>query len=81
MKKGKENHMEQEKLMPTYAPSALWGRYLEGSINGVNFRIPTDRTVQVSEAIARVVEESQQNLLAGERAVAGYRSQGGCRIG
>lgn len=77
----RKNEEKQEKLMPIYAPSALWGRYLEGSINGVNFRIPTDRTVQVSEAIARVVEESQQNLLAGERAVAGYRSQGGCRIG
>lgn len=72
---------DKKKTLPVYAPSALWGRYLEGSVNGVNFRIPTDRTVEVSEAIARVLADSQSAILQGEAAVAAYRRQGGCRIG
>lgn len=77
----KDRGAEQEVLRPIYAPSALWGRYLEGSVNGVNFRIPTDRTVYVSEVIAQLVEDSQRNLTAGATAVADYRTQSGCRIG
>lgn len=79
--KREKKDMEQEVLRPIYAPSALWGRYLEGSVNGVNFRIPTDRTVYVSEVIAQLVEDSQRNLTAGATAVADYRTQMGCRIG
>lgn len=76
MKKNNPEH-----LLPVYAPSALWGKHLEGSVNGVNFRLPTDKTVYVSPAIAKVVEESQHSLLFDPRLVAGYKGQGGCRIG
>ena len=64
-----------------YIPQEGTGDFLEGAINGVNFRIPTGKVVEVSVPIANVIAESRRGILEGERAVETYAKQGGRRIG
>ncbi len=64
-----------------YIPQEGTGAFLEGAVNGVNFRIPTGKVVEVSIPIANVIAESRRGILEGERAVETYAKQGGRRIG
>ena len=72
---------EQEPVVSVYIPSEGNGAYLEGALNGVNFRIPTDRIVEVPERIARIIRESRRGVLDGARAVESYAVNGGRKIG
>ena len=57
------------------------GDALEGCLNGVNFRIPTEQSVEVPVRIAALIRESRRTLLAGSRAVEAYQDLGGRKIG
>ena len=64
-----------------YVPAEGTGAYLEGALNGVNFRIPTDTVVSVPRRIADVIAESRRGIAEGCRAVEAYAGAGGRRIG
>ena len=70
-----------ERTVTVCIPSDGTGRYLEGARNGVNFRIPTDRAVEVPEAIACVIAESRRELRDGLHAVEAFRKNGGRKLG
>lgn len=72
---------EAEALVSVYVPSDGTGPYLEGALNGVSFRIPTDRVVELPRRIADVVAESRRGIAAGSRSVEAYSAAGGRRIG
>lgn len=83
----KENEMisaVEETAEPTvsiYLPSDGTGAFLEGAVNGVNFRIPTDTLIEVPQHIADVLRESRRTLLHGSRAIEAYTVRGGRKIG
>lgn len=64
-----------------YIPSDGTGAFLEGALNGVNFRIPTDRTVEVPRYIADVIAESRKEIRKGANDVEAFMRNGGRRIG
>ena len=64
-----------------YIPSEGVGAFLEGALNGVNFRIPTDRTVEIPKHIADVIAESRKEIRRGASAVEAFAKNGGRRIG
>ncbi|MBQ5992128.1 MAG: hypothetical protein IJL62_06250 [Clostridia bacterium] len=72
---------ENEEHVSVYLPSDGTGAYLEGALNGVNFRIPTDQLVSVPRRIARIIAESRRDLLAGSRATDAYSAVGGRKLG
>ena len=71
----------EEPKVSVYIPAEGNGAFLEGALNGVNFRIPTDRVVQVPERIARILRESRKGLTDGERTVKAFAENGGRKIG
>ena len=77
----KPTNTGSEKTVSVYIPSEGTGAYLEGALNGVNFRIPTDTLVSVPERIARVIAESRRTLLEGARAAEAYGQAGGRKLG
>jgi hypothetical protein len=54
--------------------------YLEGAINGVNFRVKTGVVAEVPKRIADVIAESRRELLTGENAVKAYSASGGRKL-
>jgi hypothetical protein len=72
---------EPEELVSVYVPSDGTGAFLEGALNGVSFRIPTDKVVEVPRRIADIIAESRRGIAAGSRAVEAYMGAGGRRIG
>lgn len=70
-----------EELVSVYLPSEGTGAFLEGALNGVNFRIPTDTVVSIPRRIARVIAESRRTLLDGSRAAEAFTETGGRKIG
>ena len=72
---------KKEALVSVYIPSDGTGAFLEGCLNGVNFRIPTDTLTEVPERIADVIRESRSTLLRGANAVQAYTVRGGRKIG
>ena len=79
-KKTSCNKQEPERTVSVLLPEEGNGRFVEGAINGENFRIPTGTVVAVPERIAAVLTESQTGLLAGEAAVGAYLAAGGKRL-
>ena len=57
------------------------GHEMTASLNGVNFRIPTDTVVEVPKRIARILSESRRELMTGARAAQAYTAAGGRKIG
>ena len=57
------------------------GAFIEGALNGVNFRIPANTAVEVPARIAAILKESRRTLLEGGRAVEAFQALGGRRIG
>lgn len=76
-----ENKEGRIETVAVYIPSDGTGAFLEGAINGVNFRIPTDRTVEIPRHIANVIAESRKEMLRGAGAVEAFAKNGGRRIG
>ena len=70
-----------EASVSVYIPSEGTGAFLEGALNGVSFRIPTDTVVEVPRRIARVIAESRRTLLDGSRAAEAFEKAGGRKIG
>ena len=70
-----------EELVSVYLPSEGTGAFLEGALNGVNFRIPTDKVVEVPKRIANVIVESRKQIPESVRAVESYTGAGGRKIG
>lgn len=62
------------------APSAVFGAYVEGCLQGKNFRFPTDRAVAVDRAIARIVEESLQAQQGSRKRYELYTHCKGCKL-
>lgn len=78
---GQDVRTEQEELVSVFIPSEGTGAFLEGALNGVNFRIPTDTPVTVPKRIARVIAESRRTLLESSRAAQSYEQAGGRKLG
>jgi hypothetical protein len=76
-----ERGAETEARVSVYIPSEGTGAFLEGAVNGVTFRIPTDTVVELPRRIADVIAESRRGILAGSRDVEAYLGTGGRRIG
>jgi hypothetical protein len=70
-----------EEVVSVYLPSEGIGPFLEGALNGVNFRIPTGTMVEVPKRIARILQESRRELMTGARAAEAYTMTGGRKIG
>ncbi len=70
-----------EQPVSVYIPSEGTGAYLEGALNGVNFRIPTDKVVEIPSRIARVIAESRREMRECRRALEAFCEVGGRRIG
>lgn len=77
----KASAVEKEPTVSVFIPAEGNGAFLEGALNGVNFRIPTDRIVEIPERIARIVKESRKGLTDGAHAVAAFAESGGRKIG
>lgn len=75
-----EKSVEAKGTVSVFLPEEGNGRFVEGAINGENFRIRTGAVVEVPERIAAVLIESQTGLVAGEAAVGAYLAAGGKRL-
>ncbi|MBQ1631363.1 MAG: hypothetical protein II049_00915 [Clostridia bacterium] len=73
--------IKTEETVSVYVPSEGVGPFLEGALNGVSFRIPTDTVVEVPRRIARILSESRRELVTGARAAQAYTATGGRKIG
>ena len=69
-----------EETIRMILPEAENGPFVEGAINGVNFRIPTGVPVEVPVRIYRVLEESRRVDPASERWMSGFTATGGMKL-
>ena len=76
-----ENRDERIETVTVYIPSDGTGDFLEGALNGVNFRIPTDKTVEIPRQIADVIAESRREIRKGADAVEAFMKNGGRKLG
>ncbi len=75
----KTNQEQTVATVSIWIPAEGVGPYLEGAYNGVNFRVPTGRVVEVPGYIAEILFESRRELTGGDAAPFG--TAGGRRIG
>jgi len=73
--------MQTEPTVSIYLPPEGNGAFVEGAINGVNFRVRTGTVVEVPAHIAAVLLDSRRALSAGEQAVRAFAAAGGKRLG
>lgn len=76
-----ENTEERLETVTVYVPSDGTGAFLEGALNGVSFRIPTDKTVEIPRKIADVITESRREIRKGASAVEAFMKNGGRKLG
>ncbi|MBR0507526.1 MAG: hypothetical protein IJJ86_02850 [Clostridia bacterium] len=76
----KTNQEQNTATVSIYLPAEGAGAYLEGAYNGVNFRVPTGRIVEVPRYIAEILLESRKGL-SEEGDAAPFGAAGGRRIG
>ena len=69
-----------EEMIRLILPAAENGPFVEGAINGVNFRIPTGVPVDVPLRIYRVLEESRRTDPACEQWMNGFTATGGQKL-
>ena len=69
-----------EETIRMILPEAGNGPYVEGALNGVNFRIPTGVTVDVPLRIYRVLEASRQVDPAYAQWMEGFTATGGRKL-
>ena len=77
----KTEQSRTEETVSVYIPSDGTGAFLEGALNGVNFRIPTDKVVEVPKRIARVIAEARRQIPEDRSAVEAYAGVGGRKLG
>lgn len=54
--------------------------YIDGCLNGQNFRIKTGEPVEVPLNLAAIILDSRRAVTVGQDAVAAYRQAGGKRL-
>ena len=69
-----------EETIRLILPEAGNGPYVEGALNGVNFRIPTGVPVDVPLRISRVLEDSRRGDPANEQWMNGFTAAGGRKL-
>jgi len=69
----------EEKNVAIYLPPE-GGKFVEGAINGVNFRVRTGTVVEVPAHIAAVLIESRRATEIAEDAVGDFLRAGGKRL-
>ena len=69
-----------EEMIRVILPKAENGPYVEGALNGVNFRIPTGVPVDVPMRIYRVLEESRRTDPASAQWTDGFTATGGQKL-
>ena len=72
---------QKAETVTVYLPREGIGDALEGCYNGVNFRIPTEQSVQVPKRIAALIKDSRRQLKDSGCAVQSYRTLGGRKLG
>lgn len=73
--------MEQgEEMIRLVLPETGNGPFVEGALNGVNFRIPTGVPVEVPLRIWRVLEESRRADPAAAQWTNGFTATGGQKL-
>ena len=70
----------REETIRVILPEAGNGPYVEGALNGVNFRIPTGVPVEVPLHIYRVLEESRREDPANDPWMNGFTAAGGQKL-
>ena len=70
-----------EETIRLILPEAGNGPYVEGALNGVNFRIPTGVPVEVPLRIYRVLEESRTEDPSAQWMTEGFTAVGGRKLG
>ena len=69
-----------EEMIRLILPAAGNGPFVEGAINGVNFRIPTEVPVDVPMRIYRVLEDSHRTDPVEEQWMNGFTATGGQKL-
>ncbi len=69
-----------EETIRVILPEAGYGPYVEGALNGVNFRIPTGVPVDVPLRIYGVLEESRRADAACAQWMNGFTATGGQKL-
>ena len=69
-----------EEMIRLILPKAENGLFVEGALNGVNFRIPTGVSVEVPLRIYAVLEESRRESCASEQYMNGFTAIGGQKL-
>lgn len=72
--------MKTEKTVTLYLPENPNEPFVEGCINGTNFRIRTGAVVEVPLRIAKVLEESRRDLLKGKALTEAFQQPGGRKL-
>ena len=70
-----------EETIRMILPEAGNGPFVEGALNGVNFRIPTGVPVEVPMRIYRVLEESRTEDPSAQWMTEGFTVVGGRKLG
>ena len=70
-----------EETIRLILPEAGNGPYVEGALNGVNFRIPIGVPVEVPLRIYSVLEESRRGDPGFEQWMNGFTATGGQKLG
>ena len=69
-----------EEMIRLILPAAGNGPFVEGAINGVNFRIPTEVPVDVPLRIYRVLEDSRRTNPVEAQWMNGFTATGGQKL-
>ena len=69
-----------EEMIRLILPKEGYGPYVEGALNGVNFRIPTGVPVDVPLRIYRVLEDSHRTDPVEEQWMNGFTATGGQKL-
>jgi len=70
-----------EEMIRLILPREGYGPYVEGALNGVNFRIPTGVPVEVPLRLYRVLEESRRGDPTARLVTEGFTAVGGRKLG
>ena len=70
----------REEMVKVILPDQGQGRYVEGAMNGVNFRIPTGMPVEIPLRIWRVLEASRRESANSQQLTRGFTVSGGLRL-
>ncbi|MCL2695268.1 MAG: hypothetical protein FWE69_02965 [Clostridiales bacterium] len=71
----------KSKTVTIYIPEQGNGAYVDGCLNGKNFRVKTGVMVEVPLYIARILEGAKRAKRMSERGVASFVTPGGKKVG